>query len=316
MKTFYPEIEPYAIHRFPRENHQVYVEECGNPEGLPVLFLHGGPGSGCKAYHRSFFDPARYRVVLMDQRGSGRSTPWGELEHNTTQDLLRDLDFIRRQLGIGQWLLFGGSWGATLALLYAQQHPAKVAGLVLRGTFLARERDLQWFIGDGASRIYPDRWEHLLESLADEERADPLIALHRRLTGDDELARRRAAREWALWSGQVALGNEFDPRNLHEHVTAPVVSQARIELHYAVHRYFIEDNAILDRCGRISPLPAILIHGRHDLVCPVESSYNLYRHLPNSELRILPHAGHVVSGDEMIHALVTAADEMADRLAA
>jgi proline iminopeptidase len=315
MKKLYPDLEPYAIHHYKRDNHQIYVEECGNPGGIPVLFLHGGPGSGCKPYHRCFFDTARYRIILLDQRGAGRSLPHGELSHNTTADLLRDLEYIRQQLKVDRWLLFGGSWGATLALLFAQKHPSRAAGLVLRGAFLGRRRDLEWFVReDGVPRIYPERWEQFLEGLPEAERDDPLAAIHKRLTGDDELARRRAAREWALWSGQVILGDEFDPGELNEHVSAQVVNQARIELHYAVNRYFLEENAILDGCARIARLPAIIIHGRRDLVCPAEAAYSLHRCLPNSELRILPHAGHIAAGDEMIDALVGAADDMAERL--
>jgi proline iminopeptidase len=316
MKKLYPDLEPYAIHRHQRDSHRIHVEECGNPNGIPVLFLHGGPGSGCKPYHRCFFDPSRYRIILLDQRGAGRSMPQGELSHNATADLLRDLKYLLQPLDVGRWLLFGGSWGATLALLYAQKHPAKVAGLILRGTFLGRRRDLDWFVGeDGVRRLYPEQWEHLLAVLSEEDRADPLAALYRCVTGSDELARRRTAREWGLWSSQVILGEEFDPAKLNEHVSGEIVNQARIELHYAVNRYFIEENAILDGCSRIAHVPTIIIHGRRDLVCPVESAWSLHRRLPESELRILPQAGHIAAGEAMIDALVEATDAMADRLA-
>lgn len=316
MRTPYPAIEPFAVHRFQRGHHLLYVEECGVRDGLPVVFLHGGPGSGCKVHHRSFFDPARYRIILIDQRGAGRSIPQGELRHNTTADLLHDLEWLRQRLGVDRWLLFGGSWGAALALLYAQQHPAKVSGLVLRGSFLARQSDLEWFIGDrGVSRIYPERWEHLMACFSQAERKNPLATLYQRLTGDDELARRRAAREWSLWGGQVALAEAFDPGESGEHVTSATVDQARIELHYAVNRYFIPENALLDRCAKLSGIPAILIHGRRDLVCPLESAWTLHRHLPGSELWVLPQSGHIAAGDEMVDALVRAADLMAERLA-
>lgn len=316
MKTLYPAIEPYAVHHFNRDHHKIYVEECGNPQGLPVIYLHGGPGSGCKPHHRGFFDPGKYRAILADQRGAGRSTPHGDLRHNTTADLIRDLEYIRQHLKVERWLLFGGSWGATLALLYAQKHPAKVSGLVLRGSFLARRRDLDWFVGaDGVRRIYPEGWAQFMDSLPEAERGDPVAAIHQRLVGGDELARRRAARAWSLWGGQVVLGDEFDPGELHEHVSAEVLNQARIELHYAANRYFIEENAILDGCAKLAKIPAVIIHGRRDLVCPAESAYLLHRHLPHAELRILPKAGHIAGGEEMIDALVEAADAMARRLA-
>lgn len=316
MKTLYPAIEPYAVHHFKRDHHKIYVEECGNPQGLPVIYLHGGPGSGCKPHHRGFFDPEKYRAILVDQRGAGRSTPHGDLRHNTAADLIRDLEYIRQHLKVERWLLFGGSWGATLALLYAQKHPAKVSGLVLRGSFLARRRDLEWFVGaDGVRRIYPEGWAQFMDSLPGAERGDPVAAIHQRLVGGDELARRRAARAWSLWGGQVVLGDEFDPGELHEHVSAEVLNQARIELHYAVNRYFIEENAVLDGCAKLAKIPAVIIHGRRDLVCPAESAYLLHRHLPHAELRILPKAGHIAGGEEMIDALVEAADAMARRLA-
>lgn len=315
MKTLYPAIEPYAVHHFKRDHHKIHVEECGNPQGLPVIYLHGGPGSGCKPHHRGFFDPEKYRAILVDQRGAGRSTPHGDLRHNSTADLIRDLEYIRQHLKVERWLLFGGSWGATLALLYAQKHPAKVSGLVLRGSFLARRRDLDWFAGvDGVRRIYPEGWTQFIESLPEAERGDPITAMHQRLVGSDELARRRAARAWSLWGGQVVLGDEFDPSALQEHVSAEVLNQARIELHYAVNRYFIEENAILDGCAKLAKIPAIIIHGRRDLVCPAESAYLLHRHLPHAELRILPKAGHIAGGEDMIDALVQAADDMARRL--
>jgi proline iminopeptidase len=314
MKPLYPEIDPFATHSFARDGHRIHVEECGNPHGFPALFLHGGPGSGCKAYHRGFFDPGLYRIALLDQRGCGRSTPPGALHHNTTADLLSDIEHIRRHLGADQWLIFAGSWGVTLALLYAQAHPSKVAGLILRGTFLARRRDLDWFVGEnGVRQIYPDTWAHLSSQLPDDGRADPVAALHRILTGDDELAQRRAARAWEQWGGQVALGEAFDPRALNGHVASQDVVQARIELHYAANRYFIDENLILDQCHRIRHIPTTIIHGRRDLVCPVESAWSLHQRLPDSALRILPQAGHIASTDDMIDALVSATDDMAIR---
>jgi proline iminopeptidase len=316
MKELYPPIEPHAVHILKVEGgHGLYVEECGNPQGIPVVFLHGGPGSGCKIYHRSFFDPKRYRAILFDQRGSGRSTPHGRLENNTTGHLLDDMELIRQHLGIETWLLFGGSWGATLALLYAETYPQRVDGLVLRGTFLARLCDLDWYIKDGVNRIYPERWDELMAALqGGEGSGDPIAAIHALLHGKDELAQRRIARAWSIWGGQVALGDDFAPQDCESHVPSTVLQQARLELHYAVHQYFIRENQILQDSRQIPEVPVILIHGRRDLVCPVESAYTLHQHLAFSELRILPKAGHIAGGADMIDAIVCAADEMALRI--
>ena len=315
MRSLHPLSEPYARHAIPRGEHHIYVEECGNPAGLPVLFLHGGPGSGCKPWHRGFFDPARYRIVLVDQRGAGRSTPPGEPRHNTTAHLLADLERIRRHLQIDRWLLFGGSWGATLGLLYGQRHPDETLGLILRGSFLARRRDLYWFIGaDGVRRLWPDRWEHCVEGFTPAERLAPVRAFLERLSGQDELAQRRAARQWGFWSEQVLYGEEFRPECFADQVSAQQVCQARIETHYAAHDYFLPDDAILQQCGSIAHLPVILIHGRRDLVCPVEAAFELHARLPNSDLRIIADAGHLASAAAMVDALLSATEEMAGRL--
>lgn len=312
MPPLYPPLDAFQTHHLKRDGHTIHIEECGNPQGFPVLFLHGGPGAGCKPHHRCFFDPVLYRILLVDQRGAGRSTPRGGLQHNTTANLLADLEKIRGKLRIRSWLLFAGSWGVTLALLYAQRHPERVAGLILRGAFLARRTDLAWFIGEnGVRRIYPEAWERLLHDLPEPERSEPLAALHRHLTGADELAQRRAARAWEQWSRQVVFGGEAEAAGPDEHVSRATVNQARIELHYAVNGYFLPENAVLEGCGRIAHLPAHIIHGRRDLVCPVEAAYRLHRALPRSSLRILPQAGHIAAGDDMVAALVDATDAMA-----
>ena len=315
MTCLYPDLEPYAPHVLEHEGQQLYVEESGNPQGVPVLFLHGGPGSSCKPYHRSLFDPGRYRIILSDQRGAGRSQPQGDLNANNTGALLRDMEFIRQSLAVERWLLFGGSWGATLALLYAQAHRDRVTGLILRGVFLARVEDLAWFVGgSGVRRIYPEAWEQLLATLPEAEQNEPLAALYRHLTGSDELAQRRAARAWDRWGAQVALGEACDPRAVDEHVPWAAVNQARIELHYAVNRYFIPENAILDAADRLAGLPCAIVHGRRDLVCPVEAAWQLHQALPGSTLTILPDAGHIAAGEAMLGALVEATDAMASRL--
>lgn len=316
MKSLYSPLSPLSVHTVNAgQGHNLRVEECGNPRGLPALFLHGGPGAGCKPHHRGFFNPERYRAVLPDQRGAGRSTPHGGLQANTTQYLLDDLEILRKKLKIERWLLFGGSWGATLALLYAQKHPGRVLGLVLRGSFLARPRDLDWFLAHGGGRIYPEAWQRFLHFIPPEQRHDPVRHLYSLLTGGDELAQRRAARAWLQWAGQVTLGQDFDPAPLDKHLSQEQLHKARIELHYAAHGYFLADNQVLDGCPAIAHLPAIIIHGRNDLVCPAEAAFFLHQTLPNSELRILPDAGHIAEGESMIDALVDAADRMAGRFA-
>jgi proline iminopeptidase len=316
MKTLYPEITPF--HTFFLETgskHSIYVEQSGNPDGIPVIFLHGGPCSGTKPDHRRFFNPEHYRIILFDQRGCGLSLPFGELENNTTQDLIDDMERIRQQLEIDQWLVFGGSWGAALGLLYTQQHQEKVAGMIIRAVFLVRQQDLDWFAKDGANRIYPEQWQRLFESIPEQDREHPVAGLCDVLWGEDEVAKRRVAREWMGWGGQVALGSEYQPGVQSNHVTEKMVRQVRMELHYARHHYFIKEGQILENCTTLSSIPTIIIHGRQDFVCPVEAGMKLYQALPHAEYVVLPNAGHVAQGSEMIDALVSATDKFAEKLA-
>ncbi|MDP2180446.1 prolyl aminopeptidase [Methylicorpusculum sp.] len=316
MKTLYPAIEPF--HTFfleTQSQHTVYVEQCGNPQGVPVVFLHGGPCSGCKPDHRRFFDPELYHIVLFDQRGCGRSLPFGELEANNTADLINDMESIRRRLGIPQWVLFAGSWGGTLGLLYAQAHPEAVSAMIIRGIFLARQRDLEWFAKDGAGRIYPEQWLRLVSSLPNASGDHLIQQLNEALWGDDELTRLRAAKEWMAWGGQVALGNDFRPSIQQTADTLTLIKQARMEIHYAVNRYFIEENQILDNCAALRDIPIVIIHGRYDLVCPVEAALQLQEALPGAELVILPNGGHIAQGEEMVDALINSTDNIAKRLA-
>jgi proline iminopeptidase len=317
MKTLYPELFPYDTFLLETGGkHSVYVEQSGNADGIPVIFLHGGPCSGTKPDHRRYFNPELYRIILFDQRGCGLSQPFGELEHNTTQDLIDDMERIRKRLNISRWLVFGGSWGAALALLYSQQHHGRVLGLVLRGVFLARQSDMDWYLKSGVGLIYPEQWQRLHDSVRAQNSEDLLQGLCDAIAGDDEIAKRRVAREWSAWGGQVALGNSFQPAQESEHVTEKMVKQAAMELHYACHRYFIEENWILEHCHLLLEIPTVIIHGRYDLVCPMESAMKLHQALPHAEFIVLPNAGHIAQGEDMIDALVSATDRFASRLKA
>ncbi len=316
MRTLYPELHPYVQHTLKVDPpHQLHVEECGNPEGLPVVFLHGGPGSGCESYHRRFFDPDRYRIVLFDQRGSGRSTPHAALEGNTTQALVADMEAIREHLGIDRWVVFGGSWGSTLGLVYAETHPGRVSALVLRGIFLCRPHEIRWFYQEGANRLFPDYWEEYLAPIPEAEQGDLLHAFHRRLTGSNEVSRMAAAKAWSLWEGRTA--NLRTNPAVVEHFGNPytALSLARIECDYFVHNAFLEENQILRDAHRLTNIPGYIIHGRYDVVCPVENAWELSRAWPQATLEIIPDAGHSAAEPGITDALVRATDEIAERLA-
>ncbi len=316
MRTLYPAIQPYVSHSVEVEPpHVLHVEECGNPNGIPVVFLHGGPGMGCEDYHRRFFDAERYRIVLFDQRGAGRSKPHASLENNTTQALVADMEVVREHLGIDQWIVFGGSWGSTLGLVYAETHPERVLGMVLRGIFLCRPREIRWFYQEGASRLFPDEWEHYLAPIPDEERDDLLSAYRRRLTNDDEVHRMAAAKAWSLWEGRTSTLR--GSRAVEEHFGDPytALSLARIENHYFVHDSFLDENQILRDAHRLKDIPGVIVHGRYDVVCPLESAWQLHQVWPEAELRIIPEAGHSALEPGILDALVRATDTFADRLA-
>ncbi len=312
MQILYPEIKPYAEHTLDVDDiHSLHIEECGDPQGIPVAFIHGGPGAGCSKHDRRFFDPERYRIILIDQRGAGRSTPHAELTHNSTDKLIEDMEAIRQHLGVAKWVLFGGSWGATLGLLYAQAYPEKVLGMILRGIFLARKKDLHWFYQDGARTIFPDYWQDYIQPIPEDERGEMINAYYKKLTGDNELAKMAAAKAWSLWEGRCAtlrpnpeVVTTFS--NLHM-----AVSLARIEAHYFVNQAFIEENQILNHADKLEGIPGTIIHGRYDIVCPLDNAYELHKKWLSSELHIIRDAGHSSHESSIIDALIKASDSMA-----
>ena len=316
MTDLYPDLEAAAIHRLDvGDGHELHIEQCGNLGGIPAVFLHGGPGAGIEPYHRRFFDPVRYHTVLFDQRGSGRSTPHAALEGNDTPRLVGDIERVREFLGIERWLVFGGSWGSTLALAYAQAHPERVTGLILRGIFLCRPHEIHWFYQQGASRLFPDFWEDFVAPVDPAHRHDLLHAYHRLLTGEDELTRLKAARAWAAWEARTA-SLRVNPVVVDHFADAAVaLSLARIECHYFVNDAFLAPDQLLRNASRLSGIPGVIVHGRYDVICPVENAWQLHRAWPESELHIVPDAGHSAAEPGIRSALVEATDRFAERLA-
>ncbi len=315
MSDLFPEIKPNETHRLEVvPPHVLYVEECGNPAGLPVLFVHGGPGSGCEGYHRRFFDPNNYRIVLFDQRGAGRSKPHACLEKNTTQDLVADMEAIRKYLGVDRWVLFGGSWGSTLSLVYAETHPERVLGLILRGIFLCRPHEIRWFYQDGANHIFPDYWQDFIAPIPEPERNNLLEAHYHRLTGEDELARMSSAKAWSLWEGRAS--NLRQQKSVVDFFSTPhtALGLARIESHYFMHGAFLAPNQILRDAHRLRDIPGVVVHGRYDIVCPLESAWELRRVWTKAEFYIIPGAGHSATEPGIVSALVRACSGMAQRL--
>jgi proline iminopeptidase len=320
MFPLYADIEPYKTHLIdmevmPNGNcHQVYVEECGNPTGIPVVFLHGGPGSGCRPQHRCYFDPELYRIILIDQRGCGRSTPLGELENNSSQYLVDDMETIRQQLNISQWLVFGGSWGATLGLLYAQQHPQNVTAMILRGVFLGREQDINWVYAEGgASKLFPEAWHNLVKDLPVQDKQYPLNAYFQQLTGSDKVRQIAAATTLDAWEATIVTLRDHDYQPDPSKGAGPL-AHARIQLHFALKQCFIAENPLLDNIDVIRHIPTKIIHGRYDIVCPVKQSWELQQQWPEVELNIVPMAGHAAGEPAIISALVKATREFAQQL--
>jgi proline iminopeptidase len=310
LRDFYPEIKPFNQgHLKVSELHTIFYEEVGNPNGKPIVFVHGGPGGGIDESHRRFFDPKVWRIVLFDQRGCGKSTPFSELKENTTWDLVADMEKIRMTLNIPSWTVFGGSWGSTLALAYAISHPEKVKGLILRGIFLLREKEIQWFYQEGASFIYPDAWEKYLAPIPENERHDLVTAFYKRLTSSDSKTRSEASRAWSVWEGSTSKLH-MDPDFIERFGGDEFADAfARIECHYFVNKgFFKEDGWLLKNVDKIKHIPAWIVQGRYDVVCPATSAWELSRAWPEAKLHIITDAGHSAGEPGIKSKLIEATD--------
>jgi len=310
MRSQYPEIEPYDTGFLAVDGrHRLFYEQCGNPQGKPVVMLHGGPGAGCGARMRRFHDPSRYRIILFDQRGAGRSTPHADLTDNTTWDLVADIEKLREHLRIERWQVFGGSWGSTLALAYAETHPQRVTELITRGIFMLRRWELEWFYQGGCHRLFPDAWEKYLATIPVVEHADLISAYHRRLTSPDEATRLAAARAWSVWEASTSFLRQ-DPDFIDSHEDPHfALAFARIECHYFVNGGFFEvEDQLLRDAHRLAGIPGVIVHGRYDVVCPVQNAWELHKAWPDAKLLISPTSGHSAFEEENTHSLVEATD--------
>ncbi len=309
MRELYPPLEPYNTGTLQvSELHTLYFEECGNPSGQPAVFVHGGPGGGVQPDLRRFFDPQHYRIILFDQRGCGRSTPHAELRENTTWDLVADMEKLREQLGIDRWLVFGGSWGSTLSLAYAETHPERVTHLILRGIFLLRSWEIDWLYQQGADVLFPDYWEEYIKPIPREERHDLLAAYHTRLTSPDKAVQVEAAQAWSKWEASTSrlhidqsMIDKFGDEEF-------AIAFARIECHYFVNNGFMESNQLLRDAHRLRAIPTVIVHGRYDVVCPMRNAWELKRELPDAKLVISPTSGHSALEPENASALIEATD--------
>lgn len=309
-RTLYPSLEPYD-HGFLEvgDGHTVYYEQCGNADGKPALFVHGGPGGGGDIGARRFFDPSGYRIVVFDQRGAGRSRPEASLSDNTTWHLVADMELLRERLSIEQWLVFGGSWGSTLSLAYAQRHPNAVSELVLRGIFLLRKKELDWFYQSGASEIYPDEWANFLAPIPLEERHDLLHAYYRRLTGEDAEIRLTAARAWSVWEGSTSFLTPDAKRTMQFGTPEFALALARIETHYFTNQgFFANEDELLGGIDLIRHIPAVIVQGRYDVVCPMTTAWELANRWPEADFRIVTDAGHSAYESGITHELLSATD--------
>ena len=314
MKQLYPKIEPYNQFDLKVSDlHTIHVEESGNINGKPVIFLHGGPGGGIEPVYRQYFDPEKWRIIVFDQRGCGQSTPHAELQENTTWDLIADIEKIRQYLEIDKWVVFGGSWGSTLSLSYAITHPDRCKALVLRGIFMIRKKEINWFYQDGTSNIYPDAWEHYLRPIPEDERHNLVAAYYKRLTSNDDSVRIEAAKAWSIWEASTSKLIQSE-ESIHAFENAKVAEAfARIECHYFTNRGFFDtDEWLLENVDKIRHIPTVIVQGRYDVVCPMISAWELHRTFPEADFEIVQDAGHSMTEEGIAAKLVEYTDKFVD----
>ncbi len=315
-RTLYPAIEPLEFrHLKVTFGHEIYIERCGNSEGIPIIFLHGGPGGGCKADHRRYFDPEIYNIILMDQRGSGRSLPYGKIKGNSTDLLIEDMERVRCHFNLDQWTLFAGSWGVTLALAYAQAYPSRVSAMVLRGAFLGQDDNVDWFFGNGANWFLPQQWNEFFEEMQFNDMESIKDQLYNRIFSEDVNVVAKTAKAWEKWSGAVVMFSLSSPGfDNNNSVDESAIVKAKIEFHYAKNQYFLKKNELLKNIGLVPDVPISIIHGARDLTCLPENAWKLHKMLPTSTVRFLHSAGHLGSERDMVDALVQATDSLSKQL--
>ena len=314
MKQLYPKIEPYNQFDLKVSDlHTIHIEESGNINGKPVIFLHGGPGGGIEPIYRQYFDPEKWRIIVFDQRGCGQSTPHAELQENTTWDLIADIEKIRQHLEIDKWVVFGGSWGSTLTLSYAITHPDRCKALVLRGIFMIRKKEINWFYQDGTSNIYPDAWEHYLRPIPEDERHDLVAAYYKRLTSNDDSVRIEAAKAWSIWEASTSKLIQSE-ESIHAFEDAKVAEAfARIECHYFTNRGFFDtDEWLLENVDKIRHIPTVIVQGRYDVVCPMISAWELHGAFPEADFEIVQDAGHSMTEKGIAAKLVEYTDKFSE----